>query len=133
MKAVKNKICKSFCLSFFSFLYLSLSAIACQTVQQPKSRADVIHWSLIIDGENYTNIKSGTVIQVSNYTCEMDKAIRRKATSSKMPIRWLQCENGDNFFRLMANCKNSSKDDAYLLLGKSTSRHRVLMQLSCRK
>ena len=90
-------------------------------------------WNLIVDGQSHPNIKSGSKISVGPYKCKMDKNIKKIRAIGEMNSRWLQCDKGDDFFRLMTQCKSQDENSSHIIIGKNNSKKRSLIELSCVK
>ena len=107
-----------------------LSFTACQTTSANKESDDYF-WNLIVDGQSHPNVAVGTKISVGPYKCKMDRNIKTIRTATEMNSRWLQCDKGDDFFRLMTECKSQDENSSHIIIGKNKSRKRTLIELSC--
>lgn len=111
-------------------MFFIIAMTACQT-KASNTDAKNYFWNLIIDGESHPNIKSGQELPVAPYSCTMDKNIKAIKNTGEMSSRWLQCDHGNDFFRLMTECKSQKENSSYVIIGKNNSRKRILIELSC--
>ena len=76
--------------------------------------------------ENYPQIKTQKQIKIGPYGCTMDEGVKTLRKPESAPIRWLQCSKGEDFFRLMSNCKDEIEDNSFLIIGKKSSKIELL-------